>query len=691
MTVPPLLRAPAARLLLVAYPALAAILPAAGRPWLTVPLCLTALAATGALWIRALPGLPAETGVPAVRPGLAAAAGLITVPLVALLLHMTGQPVRPAPLVIACTALVTVLGAVALLRDHRAVRRAGAPPGLPVQRRHDTSPGSVALLPGADDPLSSGGEDASGPLFPGGDGGSGPRFSDADGGSGPRFSDADRGSGPRVSGGDGGSGPLFSGADGASDAALPDARSGRAGSGRAGSGRAGSGRAGSGAPLADADLPGAGRGPARTTVAVTIPLVLAAGVGGPAVHRYLTAPHPAEPGYLSVALNGWAAAIDSPVTVPARGLVVPIRVTSAGLADTTSLLQLRVGGQVLASRPMTVAADSVRSLTVYVPALPADGRLRTVAISVGGTSIGFHALGHADGSGSPLTSAGAAVTGPGVRPHTATGGDRPAGRANGPGAHTGPAGAVGDPAAPGRTVPGQVRGMRGPSVTSAGDDAAPGRTTSGEGQGMHGPSAAPARDRGAGVRASSAGTAGDRGAGASSAGSAGDRAAGVRRPSTGPARDRRAGVRASSAGPAGDRGAWVRPPTAGSAGDRGAGVRVSSAGAAGDRATGVRATPSTGGADGASAVPGRPMTSGANGGTTTPGAGPVTHAEDRRRPAGTKGGRAVGAPRQSPVVVSGADGVPLRPFAPGHEIAEPGRVTCSGKRRAVLAGERTAC
>ncbi|MEV4274849.1 hypothetical protein [Actinoplanes xinjiangensis] len=641
MTVPPLLRAPAVRLLLVAYPALAAILPAAGRPWLTVPLCLTALAATGALWIRALPGLPAETGVPAARPGLAAAAGLITVPLVALLLHMTGHPVRPAPLVIACTALVTVLGAVALLRDHRAVRRAGAPPGLPAQRRHDTSPGSAALLPGADgaaDPLPPGGEDPSDLRFPGGDGGSGSRVSDADGGS----------------------GPLFSGADGASDAGLPDARSGRAGSGRAGSGAA----------SADADLPGAGRGSARTTVAVTIPLVLAVGVGGPAVHRYLTAPHPAEPGYLSVALNGWAAAIDSPVTVPARGLVVPVRVTSAGLADTTSLLQLRVGGQVLASRPMTVAADSVRSLTVYVPALPADGRLRTVAISVGGTSIGFHALGHADGSGSPLTSAGAAVTGPGVRPHTATGGDRPAGPANGPGTHAGPGGAVGDPAAPGRTIPGQVRGMRGPSVTSAGDRAASGRTTSGEARGMHGPSAAPAR---VGVRASSAGPAGDRGAGASSAGSAGDRAAGVRRLSTGPARDRRAGVRASSAGPAGD---------------RGAGVRASSAGSAGDRAAGVRATPSTGATDGASAVPGRPMTTG---GTTTPGGGPVTHAEDRRRPAGTKGGRAVGAPRQSPVAASGADGVPLRPFGPGHEVAEPGRVTCSGKRRAVLAGERTAC
>lgn len=268
------------RLLLIAYAGLAGLLPAAGRPWLAVPLCLAVLFATGGLWIRALPGVPAETGVPALRVGLAAAAGLTTLPLVALLLHAAGQPVRPAPLVAGCAVVVTGLAAGALLRERLAARRTSAASGaaLPAQRRH---------------------------------------------------------------------------------AASADPRPGYAG----------------------------------TTAAVAIPVVLAVGVGGPAVHGYLTAPRPAEPGYLSVALNGWAAAIDSPVTVPSRGLAVPVRVTSAGLGDTTGLLRLRVGGQVVASRRMTVAADSVRSLTVHVPALPADGCLRAVDISLGSASTGFYARG----------------------------------------------------------------------------------------------------------------------------------------------------------------------------------------------------------------------------------------------------------------------------------------------------------
>jgi hypothetical protein len=306
------------RLLLVACLGLAGILPAGGHPWLAVPLCLAVTAATGALWTRVLPGTTEGTGIPVVRGGLAAVAGLITWPLIALLLHAAGQPVRPVPLVIGCATLVTLLGAVAVLRDRRRTTRPDtARSGLPAQRRH-----AAAALP------------VSG------------------------FSDGDVISQPS-------------------------------------------------------------RRYVRTPAAVTSPVVLAVGVGGVTVRGYLNASRPAEPGYLSIALNGWAAAIDRPVTVPARGLVVPVRVASAGLGTTTRLLRLRVGGRVVASRPMTMAADSVRSLTVYVPALPADGCLHPVDISVGDTSTGFYARGHGDATPDRRTTAGAALTGPGVRSRAA--------------------------------------------------------------------------------------------------------------------------------------------------------------------------------------------------------------------------------------------------------------------------------
>jgi hypothetical protein len=323
------------RLLLVAYLGLAGILPAGGHPWLAVPLCLAATAATGALWIRLLPGTTAGTGIPVVRGGLAAVAGLITWPLIALLLHAAGQPVRPVPLVIGCAALVTVLGGAAVLRDRRrTTRRDAARTGLPVQRRHAAAQSLAA--------------DPAGGLPPVG--------------------------GLSASGGGSSEGDVIS---------QPPRRY------------------------------------VRTTAAVTIPVVLAVGVGGVTVRGYLNASRPAEPGYLSIALNGWAAAIDRPVTVPARGLVVPVRVTSAGLGTTTRQLRLRVGGRVVASRPMTVAADSVRSLTVYVPALPADGCLHPVDISVDDTSTGFYARGHGDEAPARRTTAGAAVTGPGVRSRAA--------------------------------------------------------------------------------------------------------------------------------------------------------------------------------------------------------------------------------------------------------------------------------
>lgn len=606
MTFPPLLRTPAVRLLLVAYPALAGILPADGRPWLTVPLCLTALAAVGALWVRALPGLPAESGVPAARVGLAAAAGLITVPLVALTVHAIGHPVRPAPLVITCTVLVTVLGVAAVLRDHRALRRglrsSAAGPhdhgagsrdhrghragrgiaarfGLPAQRRHDTEAGPSSSVS----------------------------------------------SSPPVSPSSGEPGSLSSGEPGSVSSGEPGLVSGR----------------GSGAgATADGDLTGPGRGPVRTTVAVTVPLVLAVGVGGWAVRGYLAAPRPAEPGYLSVALNGWATAIDSPVTVPARGLVVPVRVTSAGLADTTSLLQLTVGGRVVASRPMTVAADSVRSLTVYVPALPADGRLRSVAISVGATSIGFYALGHADSRVSPDSAASAAVTGPGVGPHAPA-----AGSAGTPGFQSGAAGGGSRPVGPG-VRPQGAASVTGPRVRPQG----PSADGVGDGRGAGRPATVPR----------------------------------TRTHRTGPAADRSPADRTTPARTPGARPRPVAPH--------------------GARPADAVAVPGLRPDGGVSAPASRP-----DGGVTpglgpdsgvTPGMGPdggVIHGlwpdggsaapkadDDRTRKGGTKGGRAVAGPQRT-----ADDGGSA--WSAAHQGADDGRVACSGKRRAVFAGERTSC
>ncbi|MEU8240403.1 hypothetical protein AB0C07_19350 [Actinoplanes missouriensis] len=148
-------------------------------------------------------------------------------------------------------------------------------------------------------------------------------------------------------------------------------------------------------------------------VAVAVPVLLAVVIGGVAVRVYVASPRPEQPGYLSVALNGWAARISAPVTVPVRGLAVPIRVTSAGLATVTIPLRLRVGGRLITARPVTVGADTVRSLTVNLPALPPDGCLRAVSISVGSTSTGFYARGPVRGA---RTTAGAraSITGPGV-------------------------------------------------------------------------------------------------------------------------------------------------------------------------------------------------------------------------------------------------------------------------------------
>ncbi|WP_045742839.1 hypothetical protein [Actinoplanes rectilineatus] len=274
------------RLLLLGGTALAALIPATGRPWAALPLTAVALGALGELWLRALPGAPGPSPFPAVRAGLAALTGLVTVPLIALLLHASGLPVRAVALVLGAAVLTVLLGVFVLVRERVTVLPLpGAPVGLPAQRR----PHPV------DRPAST----------------------------------------------------------------APDRRI----------------------------LPG----PVRTGLAVTLPVVLALGVAVVALRALRTGPRPAEPGYLSVALKGWASRVGHPLIVPAGGLRVPVLVTSAGLPVTTAMVRLRVGGVVVAAQPVTFGADTVRTLDIRVPELPADGCLRPVSVSVGTSSAGFYA------------------------------------------------------------------------------------------------------------------------------------------------------------------------------------------------------------------------------------------------------------------------------------------------------------
>ncbi|WP_221323648.1 hypothetical protein [Actinoplanes sp. L3-i22] len=273
------------RPLVTAYASLSVLLPAAGLPWpVLLPACLLALLAVGELWVRAVTGRPAESGIPAVKAGLTVLAGLLTLPTVALLLHPLGAGVAPIPLIAGTALLATVLGAAGLLRLYFSRRgerdEDGDEPGVPAQRRAGTA-------------LGTGG------------------------------------------------------------ARIPAT--------------------------------------ARTVASILIPILLSLVVGGVAIRAVERGRHPGLPGYLTVALNGWAAGITRPVTVPARGLAVPVRITSSGLPTTTQMLRLRVGSAVVASRPVTVGTGKVYALSVRVPALPADGCLRPVGISVGGASTVFYA------------------------------------------------------------------------------------------------------------------------------------------------------------------------------------------------------------------------------------------------------------------------------------------------------------
>lgn len=282
-------------LLAVAYPVIAVLGLGPRLTWLYPALCLAVLILTGELWLRALVREPVE---PVARLGLATAAGLVTLPLIAMLLHVSSVRIEGRALAAGLAAVVTLLGAYAIVRERK-------------------------------DPI----------------------------------------------------------------AAAPDP---------------------------------------RPALAVAVPLGLALVIGGSAVLTYQRLPHPPEPGYTSVALNGWAAEIRRPVAFPARGLAVPIRVSSAGLPPSTVPLRVQVGDRVLGAaglpgsvpprgagsraligrgvlpgaagpggggvlgsgEPVAIAADATRSVAVFVPA-PPDGCLHLIRISLGAASTVFYGHGPA--------------------------------------------------------------------------------------------------------------------------------------------------------------------------------------------------------------------------------------------------------------------------------------------------------
>jgi hypothetical protein len=243
------------RLLGVAYLALVVLGLSSGLPWLFPVFCLAALIALGEVWLRATVPGPVP---PVVRFGLATAAGLTTLPFVAVVLHLARVPIAAGPLVIGLAVLTTGLGAVALLRE-RSVRPAPAPM-------------------------------------------------------------------------------------------------------------------------------------AGTLAAIAVPSGLVVLIGAAAVSAYLRLPHPPQPGFTSVALNGWAADIDRPVAFPPRGLSVPIRVSSTGEPAATAPLRVRVSDRPVNARDLPIAADTTRSVEVYVPA-PPDGCLHRIEISLGAASTVFYGRG----------------------------------------------------------------------------------------------------------------------------------------------------------------------------------------------------------------------------------------------------------------------------------------------------------
>ncbi|GAA0454699.1 hypothetical protein Ade02nite_03210 [Paractinoplanes deccanensis] len=137
---------------------------------------------------------------------------------------------------------------------------------------------------------------------------------------------------------------------------------------------------------------------ARTAAAVAVPGLLTLVVGVAAVRVYDALPHPPEPGYTSLALNGWAGDVAGPVRIPAGGLMLPIRVSSAGEPEAVEPLRVRVGDRLVSARPLRVSADTTRAVEVYVPS-PPDGCLHRIEVSLGATSTVLYGRGAETGRG----------------------------------------------------------------------------------------------------------------------------------------------------------------------------------------------------------------------------------------------------------------------------------------------------
>jgi hypothetical protein len=129
-----------------------------------------------------------------------------------------------------------------------------------------------------------------------------------------------------------------------------------------------------------------------TTAAVGVPALLALVIGGTATVVYQRLPHPAEPGYTSLALAGWAAGIARPVAIPPAGLEVPLEVSSAGEPGQTAALQVRIGRRPAGPATPVAISPGTRPLRVHVPA-PADGCLHPIRISLGTASTVFYGRG----------------------------------------------------------------------------------------------------------------------------------------------------------------------------------------------------------------------------------------------------------------------------------------------------------
>jgi hypothetical protein len=282
-----------AHLLVVTYPILAVLALAPSAPGLSPVLCLVVALIVGELWLRALVREPLT---PVARLGLSIVAGLISFPLIALVLHVLALRIEGRGVAAGLAALGSVLAAVAGKRASAAAE-ANPPQANPPQ------------------------------------------------------------------------------------ANPPQANR----------------------PQANPPHPGHWVGPVQhegatktrglsTTLAVGVPTLLALLIGGTATVVYDRLPHPAEPGYTSLALSGWAAGIARPIAIPLAGVEVPLELSSAGDQPPSAELRVRIGDRAAGpARPVAITSGT-RALRVHVPA-PADGCLHPIRISVGPASTVFYGRG----------------------------------------------------------------------------------------------------------------------------------------------------------------------------------------------------------------------------------------------------------------------------------------------------------